>query len=78
MGWGRRSALDDVFKEIAVMKLVDHPNILRLHEVLDDDETGNIYIVLDLMAHGSCEPQEHGLEPQGHALEAQEHGLGPQ
>eukprot|EP01045_Picozoa_sp_COSAG04_P030661 COSAG04_NODE_5403_length_1630_cov_1.102547_2_plen_450_part_01 len=62
MGWGRRSALDDVFKEIAVMKLVDHPNILRLHEVLDDDETGNIYIVLDLMEHGSCEPQEHGLE----------------
>ena len=57
-----RSALDDVFKEIAVMKLVDHPNILRLHEVLDDDETGNIYIVLDLMEHGSCEPQEHGLE----------------
>ena len=51
MGWGRRSALDDVFKEIAVMKLVDHPNILRLHEVLDDDETGNIYIVLDLMEH---------------------------
>jgi serine/threonine protein kinase len=62
MGWGRRTALDAVFEEIAVMKLLDHPNVLKLHEVMDDNATGKILIVLDYMAHGSCEPKEHGLE----------------
>lgn len=61
MGWGKRTQLDAVFEEIAVMKMLDHPNILRLHEVLDCDNTGAIYIVLDLMPHGTCEPKEHNL-----------------
>lgn len=62
MGWGRRTALDSVFEEIAVMKLLDHPNVLKLHEVMDDDHRGKIFLVVEYMPHGSCDPKEHGLE----------------
>ena len=62
MGWGTRTALDLVFEEIAVMKLLDHPNVLKLHEVMDDDHRGKIFLVVEYMPHGSCDPKEHGLE----------------
>lgn len=33
-----------VAKEIAVMKKLDHPNVIRLHEVIDDEEKDKIYM----------------------------------
>eukprot|EP01047_Picozoa_sp_COSAG01_P061066 COSAG01_NODE_7573_length_3143_cov_2.026938_7_plen_76_part_00 len=50
-----------VFEEIAVMKVVAHPHVLRLHSVIDDQQAGKIYLIIDLASHGSCEPAEHGL-----------------
>ena len=37
-------ALEDVMKEIAVMKKLDHPNVIRLHEVLYAEEKGKLYL----------------------------------
>lgn len=47
-----KDALQAVSREIAVMKKLDHPNVVRLHEVLDDDEKDKLYLVLDFCAKG--------------------------
>ena len=31
-------------KEIAVMKKLDHPNVVRLHEVIDDEDKDRLYM----------------------------------
>ena len=36
-----RSALEDVAREVAVMKKLRHVNVLRLHEVIEDSDEGN-------------------------------------
>ena len=33
-----------VAREVAVMKKIDHPNIIRLYEVLDNPQTEKIYL----------------------------------
>jgi serine/threonine protein kinase len=41
-----------VEKEIEIMKCLDHPNILKLHELIDDEENDNLYLVLDYAGKG--------------------------
>ena len=43
-GMGYKDALDNVLKEIAIMKKLDHPNVIQLHEVLDDEEEDKLYM----------------------------------
>ena len=40
-------------KEIETMKMLDHDNVLKLIEVIDDPETKKIYIILEYMPWGS-------------------------
>lgn len=44
---------DKVKKEIAILKKVQHPNIVRLIEVIDDPDISKVYIVLEY-----CEQRE--------------------
>jgi hypothetical protein len=44
--------LDDVKREIAIMKKVAHPNVLRLYEVMDDPKVNKLYLVLEFMKKG--------------------------
>ena len=46
------NALQDVFKEIAIMKKLSHPNIIRLYEVIDDEQGDKLYMILDLAPNG--------------------------
>uniref|UniRef100_A0A7S1XCN7 Protein kinase domain-containing protein n=1 Tax=Compsopogon caeruleus TaxID=31354 RepID=A0A7S1XCN7_9RHOD len=39
-------------REIAIMKKLDHPNILRLKAVFDDEEANSLYMVLEYMPGG--------------------------
>ena len=41
---GYKDALQEVAKEIAVMKKLDHPNVIRLHEVIDDEDKDKLYM----------------------------------
>lgn len=51
---GRSSMPEDqVKKEIAILKKVQHPNVVRLIEVIDDPEIAKVYIVLEY-----CEQRE--------------------
>jgi [calcium/calmodulin-dependent protein kinase] kinase len=39
-------------REIALMKKMDHPNVIKLHEVIFDEEKGKLYLVLEYADRG--------------------------
>ncbi|KAI3461444.1 hypothetical protein Pfo_018107 [Paulownia fortunei] len=41
------TAMSDVFREVLIMKVVSHPNIVNLVEVIDDPTTDHLYMVLE-------------------------------
>ncbi|KAJ4977780.1 hypothetical protein NE237_008560 [Protea cynaroides] len=41
------TAMTDVLREVLIMKLLDHPNIVNLIEVIDDSKTDQFYMVLE-------------------------------
>ena len=45
-----------VYREIAVMKKLDHPNVVKLVEVLDDPEDDNLYMVFEYLEGGEVGP----------------------
>ena len=48
-----RTAMNDVMQEIAVMKKLDHENVVKLYEVLDDPSVDKLYIVMEYIKNGS-------------------------
>ncbi len=44
-----RTALNDVEREIAIMKKLDHPNVVKLIEVLDDPTHDRLYIIMEYL-----------------------------
>ncbi|XKL64379.1 hypothetical protein PGB90_004465 [Kerria lacca] len=44
--------LDKVYREIAVLKKLDHPNVVKLIEVLDDPDEDYLYLVFELLKRG--------------------------
>ncbi|XP_043699548.1 serine/threonine-protein kinase GRIK2-like isoform X2 [Telopea speciosissima] len=41
------TAMTDVLREVSIMKILDHPNIVNLIEVIDDPNTDHFYMVLE-------------------------------
>ncbi|KAL2328621.1 hypothetical protein Fmac_022048 [Flemingia macrophylla] len=41
------TAMTDVLREVLIMKMLQHPNIVNLIEVIDDPELDNFYMVLE-------------------------------
>ena len=55
MAPGRKGALTPlakVYREIALLKKLDHPNVVKLVEVLDDPDEDNLYLVFELVQKG--------------------------
>uniref|UniRef100_A0A034WWI1 calcium/calmodulin-dependent protein kinase n=1 Tax=Bactrocera dorsalis TaxID=27457 RepID=A0A034WWI1_BACDO len=46
------SPLERVYREIAVLKKLDHPNVVKLFEVLDDPLEDSLYMVFELVKQG--------------------------
>jgi len=44
--------LDLIKEEIAIMKKLNHPNLVSLIEVLDDPEEDSLYMVLEMCKKG--------------------------
>lgn len=42
----------NVQREIAIQKKLQHPNIVRLYEVMDDPSTDNLYLIMEHMSFG--------------------------
>ena len=47
------SAYDQVKEELKVLKILDHPNVIFLHEVIDDPNHENLYLVTEFYSEGS-------------------------
>ncbi|XP_068652592.1 serine/threonine-protein kinase GRIK1-like [Aristolochia californica] len=41
------TAMTDVLREVSIMKILDHPNIVKLIEVINDPNSDNFYMVLE-------------------------------
>ena len=48
-----KNALITVEKEIALLKNLDHTNVIKLHEILDDPTMDKLYLVTDYIKNGS-------------------------
>ncbi|KXH50969.1 hypothetical protein CSIM01_11649 [Colletotrichum simmondsii] len=51
-GWNVEDALFFIREEIAIMKKLNHPNLVQLIEVLDDPEEDSLYMVLEMCKKG--------------------------
>jgi len=49
------SAMDQVLQEVAIMKKLDHPNLVKLHEVIDDSESDQLFLVMEYAAQGTVQ-----------------------
>lgn len=60
------SPLDRVYREIAVLKKLDHPNVVKLVEVLDDPLEDSLYLVFELLQLGEVlsVPTKHPLSEE--------------
>ncbi|KAG5477831.1 hypothetical protein LSCM1_05133 [Leishmania martiniquensis] len=43
---------DDLLREIAVMKFIDHPNVVKLKEVIEDVDSQKVYIIMEYCERG--------------------------
>ncbi|KAL4854559.1 Calcium/calmodulin-dependent protein kinase kinase [Chlorella vulgaris] len=67
-GQGKRSRhpAEDLRREIAVMRRALHPNVVALREVVDDDNSSKMLLVMDYLEGGAVMTRE-GLE-RGHRV----------
>ncbi|XP_063171385.1 calcium/calmodulin-dependent protein kinase kinase 2 isoform X2 [Candoia aspera] len=47
-----RGPIEQVYQEIAILKKLDHPNVVKLVEVLDDPTEDHLYMVFELVKKG--------------------------
>ncbi|GIY64452.1 hypothetical protein CDAR_61201 [Caerostris darwini] len=48
----RAGPLAQIYTEIAILKKLNHPNVVKLFEVLDDPDEDNLYMVFELVQRG--------------------------
>jgi len=48
----RRKQLEDLAREVSIMKRLRHRNVVALHEVIDDPTHDTMYLVLQYVPHG--------------------------
>ncbi|KAJ3604775.1 hypothetical protein NHX12_026827, partial [Muraenolepis orangiensis] len=48
-----KGPLERVYQEIAILKKLDHPNVVKLVEVLDDPGEDHLYMVFELVKRGA-------------------------
>ncbi|XP_063820494.1 calcium/calmodulin-dependent protein kinase kinase 2 isoform X2 [Pseudophryne corroboree] len=48
-----KGPIERVYQEIAILKKLDHPNIVKLVEVLDDPSEDHLYMVFELVKRGA-------------------------
>ena len=54
-----RTAYDNIEREIATMKRLKHPNLIRLFEVIDSVESDRLHMVLEYVSLGEISSGSH-------------------
>jgi serine/threonine protein kinase len=57
------TALDDVYKEIDIMKKLDHPHIVKLYEIIDDPSLEKLYLVMPVADYGESIEWDPSFNP---------------
>ena len=55
--------LQQVQKEIAIMKKLSHVNCIRMYEVIDDPTSNKLYLRLEFATGGQCMEARNGTAP---------------
>ena len=50
-----KNALDDVYRELEIVKYLNHPHILRVHEIIDSEESNKLYLGYFYIVQDYCE-----------------------
>jgi len=56
---GKNKSFNMFQQEIAIMKKIDSPNLVRLHEVIDDKSSDKMYLIIDYMDLGYLGSSQH-------------------
>ncbi|KAJ3108665.1 hypothetical protein HDU97_000521 [Phlyctochytrium planicorne] len=56
--------LEKIKREIAILKKLDHPHVVKLREVIDDPEAEKIYLVLEYLAGRDIKWQDRSEPPK--------------
>ena len=59
---GLGTALDDVMREIAIMRRLNHPNVVKLYEVINDPSEDRLFLVMEYMENGAVQRDSRTLE----------------
>ncbi|OQV17024.1 Calcium/calmodulin-dependent protein kinase kinase 2 [Hypsibius exemplaris] len=46
-----RNPIEEAYREVAILRRLQHPNVIKLIDVIDDPEDENMYLVLELLEH---------------------------
>ena len=57
------NAFEAVLREIAVMKKLHHPNVVKLYEVIDDPERDELYLVMEFIDGGDLKAEMKEASP---------------
>jgi serine/threonine protein kinase len=61
--------IETIKKEIAIMKKLDHDNIIKLHEVIEDKTRNIIYVVMQYMKNGPIIKKKNQMSYYTHPIE---------
>ena len=64
----QKEALEGLENEIAILQSMDHPNILKAHEVYSVDSKKEIYLILELCGGGNLYSRFPYTEPQVNSI----------
>jgi len=56
------TALDEVYEEVEIMKKLDHSNIIKIYEVIDDPNSDKLYLVMPVADYGECINWNHEVQ----------------
>lgn len=64
-----KTYLDNVYDEIMILSKLKHPNIARLYEIIDDNETNTLYTVIEYCEYGQImhwnpETRRYSIDPK--------------
>ena len=67
-------AYDNVLEELNVLKTLEHPNVIYLHEIIDDPKNDSIYLVTEYLSKGSLGDKIRANN-EAHELKCRNEGL---